>query len=180
MSTSLGEKEKSFSEAYSEFYGPVVGFFMVRGFGHEDAAELAQDTFLQVFRNWDQFRHDSGLFTWILGIAKNIYLRKIRTSTADKRSAQVISLDFNVSETQVTESLESPQIDPLEAALNNEKLDRLADAIQQLPPSMREIVGLWAKGFSYKEISVFKGISIETVRSHLFQGRKMLAARNLD
>jgi RNA polymerase sigma factor (sigma-70 family) len=45
---------------------------------YEDAEDITQETFIQVYRNIEQFRGDSQFFTWIYTIAKNLCHQKIK------------------------------------------------------------------------------------------------------
>src|ERR1700751_433745 len=57
----------------------------------EDAEDIVQDAFAQVFKNLSQFRGDSRFYTWLVRITINAGLTKLR-----RRRVQVVSIDDEV------------------------------------------------------------------------------------
>jgi RNA polymerase sigma-70 factor, ECF subfamily len=172
----LGPGDSSFmctsDELFNRYYRPVVSFFLKRGFSSEESRDLAQETFLRVFNKWDSFRGDSSVETWLFQIAANLYKNELRSLQAQKRDAQVMSLDAVVVEPG------SEERDPLREVLAEEGVGLLRAALDDLPPQMRQAVFLRVDGdLKYREIAEVMHVSIETVKAHLYQARQQLRDR---
>lgn len=163
---------------FERHYRGVVYFFLRAGVSPEEARDLAQETFLRAHRFWNQFRGDSSHSTWLSEIARNIFKNWLRDRSASKRAAVLVSIDGksaeNESEELPTLDLEAPELRADFALLLKERADQLQQAIQQLPGQQRNCVKLLLKDFRYREIAISMGLSIETVKSHLFQARDSL------
>lgn len=174
----LGPPDQDLMEAPEElfrrYYRPVVAFFAHRGFSMDDSRDLAQETFLRVFKSMNTFRGESGFETWLFQIASNLYKNTLRSLQAQKRDAREESLD---SEDAVVE-LGARERDPLHAILAEERMRLLRGAVEDLPPQMRQAVLLRVDGdLKYREIAELMHVSIETVKAHLYQARQQLGTR---
>ncbi len=145
----------------------------------EDALDAAQEVFLSAYRNLDRFRGDAALSTWLLKIAANQCLNRIRRRNSMARK-----------ETRFPEP-EDPGETPFQPAGREEdRPDRIAEtretgkilekALERLEEDTRMLVLLSdVEGFSYDEISETVGIPLGTVKSKLHRARmalrKMLA-----
>lgn len=163
---------------FERHYRGVVYFFLRAGVPTDTANDHAQETFLRAHRGWGQFRGDSSRSTWLFEIAKNVYKNWIRDGKALKKQGTEVSLDQSVGE---TEDEPHSQIDPedsrpladaiLQSAQNT---DTLMAAVESLPTQQRQCMKLRLRGLKYQEIASILGISVETVKSHLFQARDAL------
>jgi RNA polymerase sigma factor (sigma-70 family) len=67
------------------------------------------------------------------------------------------------------------EVTALEATLSEERSKILREAIEELPPQMRQAVYLRVEGnLKYREIAELMNVSIETVKAHLYQARQQL------
>ncbi len=156
----------------------VRNFFNQRGFSTEEASDLTQDVFIRVFKGIASFRLDSGFKTWMFEIADHVYQNELRRRGAVKRKGWEISIETGGQDEEGEPSLfEPPPSKPraLEDVLERERSEALSQAIQELPDQMRTCFLLrYGQDRKYKEIAVIMGISIDTVKAHLFQARKRL------
>ncbi len=145
----------------------------------EEALDAAQEVFLSAYRNLDRFRGESALSTWLLRIATNQCLNRIRRRVSLARK-----------ETRYPES-DDPRDAPFQPPGREEdRPDRMAEtreigkileeALGRLEEDTRLLVLLSdVEGFSYEEISEAAGIPLGTVKSRLHRARlalrKMLA-----
>lgn len=70
-----------FSELYERYFNRIYTFSYARVRNHADAEEIAQETFMAVFRSVEAYRGQASLLSWIYGIAKNTannHLRRAR------------------------------------------------------------------------------------------------------
>lgn len=164
-------------ELFRRYHRPVVSFFLRKGFSLEESRDLAQDTFLRVFNKWDSFRGESSVETWIFQIATNLYKNRLRSLQTRKRDAQETTLDDGEGGVEVGDEKK----DPLQDVLKEEGIRLLRDALEDLPPQMRQAVFLRVDGdLKYREIADVMHVSIETVKAHLYQARQQLRDRLAD
>lgn len=176
----LGDHPMNYTpeELFQRYYRPLVAFFMRRGFPIEDSRDLAQDTFLRVHKNMEEFRGESSVETWLFKIAGNLYKNKLRSQGTQKRDAEEMALDE--SEGSAAE-IKDEREGPLSALLTGERADILRKALDELPPQMKRVVLLRVDGdLKYREIADLMRVSIETVKAHLYQARQQLRNRLAD
>lgn len=160
-------------------YRPVVAFFMSKGFSTEESRDLAQETFLRVYKYREGFRGESSLVTWVFQIASNTYKNALRSMRAQKRDGEEVSLSTPDDE-EAAHSVED-ESDPLGEVITGERARLLREALDEIPPQMRRCVQLRTESnLKYREIAVLMGLSIETVKAHLYQARQHLRERLAD
>ncbi len=127
------------------------------------AEDLCSETFYKAFRSLHSFREvDASFSTWLYTIARNTVLSELRKH----RSSQV----------PLEESgyvpVASQDIIPEHAVLRNEKVNKVRDAINNLPEKQRSALILREYDqLDYHEISLILGQSISAVKSLLFRAR---------
>lgn len=139
----------------------------------EEAVELTQDIFLSVHQHVGTFRMDSRLSTWILRIAKNHCINRLKYLRRRGRGRSDVFED--VSEVALNDSAGAPtRPDELvEAARERVRVQR---AIAQLDEDQRALVVLRdIEGLSYDEIVEITELAEGTVKSRLHRAREKLA-----
>lgn len=172
------DREQQFERLFERYSRSVNYFFAKRGFSPDECMELAQETFLGAYRGMDRFRHDAKVETWLFTIAANIWRNEIRSRSAEKREGHEIPLEARREDAgpRLVEMLAGDE-SPLEGLLERERRDRVRDALEELPPQMRRCLVLRIdRQLKYREIAELLQISIETVKSQLFQARERLRA----
>ena len=138
------------SEIAKQHY-PMVFRFCARRVGLESAQDAAQETFLTAQRVMRNFRGESSLRTWLLGIAHNECRRLARSRRLEPPHIEL---------------RETPDGVPFEQAI----VDRhaLSEALNRLSPEHREVVLLHeVEGLSYDEAAEVIGVPAGTVKSRL-------------
>lgn len=167
-------------ELFRRYHRPVVLFFLRRGFSAEECRDLAQETFLRVFKNMEAYRGEGSLETWLFQIAFNLYRNALRSLGTRKRDAAEVSLSVT-DEAEVAPFGRKERSDPLGSLLTGERARLLREALNELPPQMRRCVLLRVEhDMKYREIAQLMRVSIETVKAHLYQARQHLRDKLAD
>ena len=166
--------ESAFSELIDEFQQKVFHTCLSFVPNKEDAEDIAQEVFLEVYRSVHKFKGNSKLSTWIYKICTNKCLEFIRKKSAKKRFAFVQSITGNqvpLDKTNFFTEFNHPGI----LLENKERTETIYLAINSLPESQRVVFTL-AKldGKSYQEIVEITGKSLSSVESIMFRAKKNL------
>ncbi|MGJ8550246.1 RNA polymerase sigma factor [Winogradskyella wichelsiae] len=140
----------------------------------EDAEDIAQDVFVEVFNSIKKFKGDSKLSTWIYKITTNKCLEFIRKKNTKKRFAFLQSITGNaipIDKTDYFTEVNHPGI-----LLENKELNAtLFKAINNLPESQTVVFTLHKiDGKSYQEVAEITGKSLSSVESIMFRAKKNL------
>ena len=140
----------------------------------EDAEDVAQEVFLEVFKSIKKFKGNSKLSTWIYKISTNKCLEFIRKKNTKKRFAYMQSIFENeipLDKTSFFTEINHPGV----ILENKEKTIIIYKAINTLSESQR-IVFTLAKidDKSYQEIVEITGKSLSSVESIMFRAKKNL------
>jgi RNA polymerase sigma-70 factor, ECF subfamily len=138
--------------------------------GHpEDAEEVAQDTLLKVFENFDQLRDPERVRAWVFRIAKNACLMQRRKSVF--APSREMSMDELPPTVEVADTAEAPDLSMLGSELRA-VVDR---AIAELPPAYRAVVLLRElEELSTEETAQILDVSTDVVKTRLHRGRAAL------
>jgi len=142
----------------------------------EDAEEVAQDTFLRIFRALPNFRGDAEFSTWLYRIVINLSRNKLRWNKI-RGKGQSISIDAPLEngkgDGELTIELPDERMVPDQELLYNELKEKTRSAMNQLPEPYREAVTLRnVKGLSYEEIAKILGCKVGTIKSRIARGRE--------
>src|SRR6202046_4910697 len=142
----------------------------------EDAEDVVQDAFLKAYNNLAQFQGQSKFYTWLVRIAVNEALMKLRR----RRPERTVSLDEEVKTEDDSLPREVADWSPNpEQMYNQEELrDILTRTIQGLPAGFRTVFVLRdVEGLSTEETAQALELSIPAVKSRLLRARLQLRER---
>ena len=142
----------------------------------EDAEDVVQDAFLKAYSNLAQFQGQSKFYTWLVRIAVNEALMKLRR----RRPERTVSLDEEVKTEEDSLPREVADWSPNpEQLYNQEELrDILSRTIQGLPPTFRTVFVLRdVEGLSTEETAEALDLSVPAVKSRLLRARLQLRER---
>lgn len=138
----------------------------------EDAEDVTQEVFIQVYRSIDQFKGDARLSTWIYRITTTKALDHIRSRKRKKRFAFITSL-FGPNDELVHEPVDFQH--PGVALDRKEQAALLFRMIDQLPENQKVAFTLHkSEELSYQEIADVMKLSVSAVESLLFRARQNL------
>jgi RNA polymerase sigma-70 factor (ECF subfamily) len=137
----------------------------------DEAKDAVQDTFLKVYQNLGRFERRSRFSTWLVSIASNVGLQRLR----DRK--QVVSLDDGGSD---QEEFRPRQVrawddDPEERYSKEERRQLVERAISHLPAKYRVVVVLRdVQQVSTEEAAASLGLSVPALKARLLRARLML------
>ena len=151
--------------------------FLCRMLGNEeDANDLAQETFVRVFRARKSFRTCGKFSTWLYTIAANLARNHFRWRSRHPN----ISLETENAETEQTlgSTLSSDAPAPNEQALAAERAATVRAAVGKLPEDLREAIVLceWEER-SVAEAAEILDTTPKAVESRLYRARQVLRER---
>lgn len=142
---------------------------------HEDAEECVQNAFVKAFQNLVSFRGDSRFYTWLVRIAVNEGLMKIRRRRFTELSIDAALNDGKDEDELIPYQLKDWGPNP-EESYSQEELRRILEtAITELDPAYRVVFGLRdIEGFSTEETAQTLALSIAAVKTRLRRARLWL------
>ncbi|HEX4337713.1 MAG TPA: RNA polymerase sigma factor [Polyangiaceae bacterium] len=148
----------AFAEIFGR-YAPLLLRVMRQQLGRrEDAADLVQQTFLQLHRSKQDFRQGALLRPWLLTIAMNLRHRHFRRLGRHPET----SLDLHLMD-QLNTGLRVP--DAADASCDVHAL------LRGLPADQRDVIVLhWLEGLSFSEVSLVVGVSLSAVKVRAHRG----------
>ncbi len=140
----------------------------------EDAEEVLQDTFLQVFRNLDRFEERSRFSTWIYRIATNEALMRLRKA---RRKREVFLEDTPGGE-QFGEEIRDFARNALDHVQDAQIREALTRTLAELPEEYRVVFTMRdIDGLTNAEVAEVLDISVPAVKSRLHRSRLFLRDR---
>lgn len=142
---------------------------------HEDAQDIAQETFVRAYRGIQTFKGDAKVYTWLYSIAGNLARNKLRDS---KRKGRDKGTSFEAMEERGGPVASGEERSP-ESAARQAELDEILQAcLDELPEHYRMAFVLRTfDDLGYGEIADAMGCPVGTVKSRLNQARKLLRNR---
>jgi RNA polymerase sigma-70 factor (ECF subfamily) len=172
VSAAKGGDATAFEELVNRYERKIFRLGMNITQNREDAEDVMQDAFLKAFRNLDSFQGDSRFYTWLVRIAVNEALMKLR-----KRRPNQVSLDEPVKEGEdpVFREIEDWGPSPEQRFAQTELNQILSQVIGELEPIFRVVFLLRdVEGLSTEESAQILGISVAAVKSRLLRARLRL------
>jgi RNA polymerase sigma-70 factor (ECF subfamily) len=141
----------------------------------EDAEDVMQEAFLKAYEHLSGFQGNSRFYTWLVRIAVNQALMKLR-----KRRPNVVSIDeeVNTGEDLIPREIEDWGPSPEDRYKQTELSDILSEVIGDLDPSFRIVFQLRdIEELSTEETAEALGLSVPAVKSRLLRARLKLRQR---
>lgn len=140
---------------------------------HEDANDLAQESFIKAYQALKSFKGGSSFYTWLYRIAVNKTINFLK-QRKNKHHYSLNDLDFNTEHNPDLVALISDKTPHRDVGLT-ELQKKLNEALMRLSEPHRMVVVLHdVQGQSHEEIAEIMGCNIGTVRSRLFYARQQL------
>ena len=139
----------------------------------EDSEDVLQETFMKAYKHLDTFQGNSKFYTWLVRIAMNEALMKLRK----RRTGKLVSLDEELStgEDTVIREIAVWEGNPEDTYSQEELRELLDKTISSLPEGFRTVFVLRdVEELSTEETAETLGLSIPAVKSRLLRARLQL------
>lgn len=162
------QSERHFAELYDRYFQRIYNFVFARVHNHVECEEIVQETFIAVFRSFENYRGQSSLLSWIYGIAKNTTNNALRRARTQNERIELVE----EGELLPTAALGSHSPDAL---LDLHRFgDELAERLEQVADWQAEIFAMrHLENLSIPEISRRTQRSSDAVRSSLYRVKRI-------
>jgi RNA polymerase sigma-70 factor (ECF subfamily) len=168
-----GGDGSAFSALIRQYEGKIFRLAMNITQNREDAEDVLQEAFLKAYEHLDQFQGNSKFYTWIVRIAVNQALMKLRKRKTDRS----VSLDEQIDTGEDTVAREIAAWDPdPEVQYSQDELHTiLTEAIDGLAPIYKTVFTLRdVDGLSTEETAEALELTVPAVKSRLLRARLQL------
>ena len=162
----------AFEELVNRYEKKIFRLTMNITRNREDAEDAMQDAFMKAYSHLDRFQEDSRFYTWLVRIAANEALMRLR-----KRRPNQLSLDEPIESEDdfLPQQIEDWGPSPEQRFAQTEMRDILRNVIEDLQPDFRVVFLLRdVEGLSTEETAEAVGISEAAVKSRLLRARLKL------
>lgn len=172
----MANNDDEFETLFKSYYDRIVTYISSFGLLREEARELAQETFIRVYRSMEQgqYRHDAR-WAFLQKTARNLTLNHFRDKTAKKRKVNLAPAN---DEELARVATDRPS--PERAAILHQTLERALAAIDQLSEKDRECMLWHLAGYKYREIAHALKISDAKVKSRIHEARERLKEQGIE
>jgi len=163
------QSEPHFAELYSRYFQRIYNFVYARIRNHVECEEIVQETFIAVFRSFENYRGQSSLLSWIYGIAKNTTNNSLRRARTQNERIELVEESDLVPSASL---LRHPSPDEL---LDLHRFgDVLSERLEQVADWQAEIFAMrHLENLSIPEISKRTNRTSDAVRSSLYRVKRI-------
>lgn len=174
VARAAGGETTAFEALVERHRGRIYGLALRMLNSEDDAAEVLQETFISAYRNLANFRGDAQFGSWVLRIAANHALMRLRhRKVVGQVESPLDEPTFNERGSLMDEVADVGNVE--EQAINHELRDAIEAAASKLGDDYREVFVLRdLEGMSYEEIAELTGITVPAVKSRLHRARLSL------
>jgi RNA polymerase sigma-70 factor, ECF subfamily len=135
-----------------------------------------QETALRALLNLHRFRGDAQIYTWLYSIVNNSAIDRLRSP--QRRRSVSLETELQSADHFLIHNNDSPRTNPEQLCAEGEMYTILHGEVEQLQPKYRSAIELCdIDERSYDDVAKFLNISISTVKSRLYRGRRLLRQR---
>jgi RNA polymerase sigma-70 factor, ECF subfamily len=164
----------AFAELVDKYKQPVMNLIGRMLKDANEAEDLAQNVFLQVYKSAHRYQVAAKFSTWLYTIARNLCLNEIRRRS--RHPADSLDATHKEHENQPLRQFKDEKtFSPPDALLHGELEHKIAEALAELPENQRTAI-LLCRGdeLSYEEIAEVLGCSLSATKSLIHRGRETL------
>jgi RNA polymerase sigma-70 factor (ECF subfamily) len=173
LTRGLCERDSAVLEVLFARYKDRLFRYLVRLTGDRTTAEdLFQETWLRVVDRGHQFNPSWSFVAWLLGIARHLFIDRLRRSDPERLRVYVGS---DASGEDPTLEYRDTRASPFDQLADRERHDHVADRFRCLPLRAQEVLTLRLDhGLSLREIARITGAPLPTVKTRLYRSIQFL------
>jgi RNA polymerase sigma-70 factor (ECF subfamily) len=165
--------EETYKILFRKYYSSLL-FYTIRLIGDEEAEDLIQDVFVELWMKKDTMTMDNGIQSYLY---KAVYTRALNVlkhrSVKDRHAATTEEIDRK----RMEYYLPYEQNETIKRIEDRELRAKIREAIDQLPGKCKAVFKLsYLHDMKNKEIADTLGISLRTVEAHIYKALRMLRA----
>lgn len=167
---------KAFEDLLGRYRRKVFGLAMGMVGNRDDAMDVMQDAFVRVYRHLGSFQGDSSFYTWVYRITMNLCIDHVRKAARMRAAPYEDRLAHdNVDQGDFPILPVRHDVNPGKAARRHEVMEKLARALEDLPPHHRAVIVMREfEGLTYEEMAQVMQVPKGTIMSRLFHARHKL------
>lgn len=141
----------------------------------EASEDMAQETFLRVFRHASRYRPEARFSTWLYKIASNLCINELKKTRLRQGPSLEEPLGNDPDGTRLVSRLIAPGETPLSAAERKEAQSYLEKAISHLPDDQRTtLILVEHHHLSYQETAELLGVTVSGIKMRMKRARETL------
>jgi RNA polymerase sigma-70 factor (ECF subfamily) len=164
----------AFTELVEKWKQPVMNFIFGTLRDETEAEDVAQNTFVQVWKSRARYERTAKFSTWLFTIARNLCLNEIRRRS--RHPAESLEETHGENDEMPSRQFEDKNIVlATENVLHGELAKKIEEALTELPENQRTAILLCRRDeVSYEEIAEILGCSLSATKSIIHRGRETL------
>jgi RNA polymerase sigma-70 factor (ECF subfamily) len=164
----------AFAELVGKYQQPLFNFIFRTLRDETETEDVAQNTFLQVYKSRARYERTAKFSTWLFTIARNLCLNEIRRRS--RHPAESLEEPHAEHDDQPQRQYEDKKVFlPTENVLHGELARKIEEALNELPENQRTAILLCRQDeLSYEEIAKILGCSLSATKSLIHRGRETL------
>lgn len=161
----LNGDQEAFAVLVERYQKQVFSLAYRLGGDYDEARDLAQEAFIQIYQELGRFDSSRRFFPWMYRVAHNTCINMLRKRPREQPAA----------EEEMLFVAEDRAHTPEEVFEQQEHYASLAEALLALPEKYRSpLVLKYLEGLSYQQIGEVMDLPVSTIETRLFRGRNML------
>ncbi|MEM0939648.1 MAG: sigma-70 family RNA polymerase sigma factor [Bacteroidota bacterium] len=170
--------EKAFNQLVNHWYKRIYNYVLKYCTEEDLATELAQKTFIAVFKNLKTLKNTESFKPWIYRIATNFCHEEARRQARNKMHSIATQEHEEEKHTHDQAIAESRMFNPERSFQQSELAKIVFEYIGELPDEQRCVVLMKEyEGFKFHEIAEALSTSENTVKTRLYRGLRFLKKR---
>jgi RNA polymerase sigma-70 factor (ECF subfamily) len=164
----------AFAELVEKYQQPLFNFIFRTLRDETETEDLAQATFLQVWKSHARYERTAKFSTWLFTIARNLCLNELRRRT--RHPGESLEEAHAEHDDHPHRQYEDKKVfQPTETALHGELARKIEEALAALPEQQRTAILLCRQEeLSYEEIAEILDCSLSATKSIIHRGRETL------
>ena len=164
----------AFAELVGKYRQPLFNFIFRTLRDETETEDVAQNTFLQVYKSRARYQRTAKFSTWLFTIARNLCLNEIRRRS--RHPAESLEEAHAEHDDQPQRQYEDKKVFlPTENVLHGELARKIEEALDELPENQRTAILLCRQDeVSYEEIAKILDCSLSATKSLIHRGREAL------